>query len=98
MVAPALARHCPGWEIQFLPRDVASRRGENLMRRASPAVARSAASSPARATFAVFRVLEGAELPGLDWTVPVFLFTLLIAVGEDDNILVTRIDEARSRA
>src|SRR5205814_904137 len=34
----------------------------------------------------------------LDWTVPLFLFTVLIAVGEDYNIfLVTRIDEEEAR-
>src|SRR5262249_13356612 len=50
------------------------------------------------ATFAVFRLLEGQGFPGLDWTVPIFLFTLLIAVGEDYNIiLVTRIDEEQEQ-
>jgi putative drug exporter of the RND superfamily len=49
-------------------------------------------------TFAVFRFLAGGEFPGLDWTVPIFLFTLLIAVGEDYNIiLVTRVDEEHDR-
>ncbi|HEY2154729.1 MAG TPA: MMPL family transporter, partial [Isosphaeraceae bacterium] len=49
-------------------------------------------------TFAVFRLRDGPDFPGLDWTVPIFLFTLLIAVGEDYNIiLVTRVDEEQDR-
>jgi RND superfamily putative drug exporter len=49
-------------------------------------------------TFVVFRLLSGADFPGLDWTVPIFLFTLLIAVGEDYNIiLVARTDEEQDR-
>lgn len=47
-------------------------------------------------TFAVFIHLLPTEggFPGLFWTVPVFLFTLLVAVGEDYNIfLVDRVRE-----
>lgn len=46
------------------------------------------------ATYLVFEWWQGARFAGLDWTVPIFVFTVLIAVGEDYNIfLVTRIDE-----
>src|SRR5262249_22189904 len=45
-------------------------------------------------TFLVFQALDPAGFPGLDWTVPLFLFTVLIAIGEDYNILlVTRVHE-----
>jgi len=46
------------------------------------------------ATYLVFAWWQGDRFAGLDWTVPIFLFTVLIAVGEDYNIfLVTRVDE-----
>jgi RND superfamily putative drug exporter len=47
-------------------------------------------------TFALFWMLDPAGFTGIDWKVAIFLFTILIAVGEDYNIfLMTRIDEER---
>ncbi|WP_339907752.1 MMPL family transporter [Symmachiella dynata] len=50
-------------------------------------------------TYVLFWFLESTgEFAGLDWKVPIFLFTFLIAVGEDYNIyLMTRIDEEQQR-
>ncbi|MFN0052981.1 MAG: MMPL family transporter [Planctomycetales bacterium] len=45
-------------------------------------------------TFVLFRALNPADFAGLDWKVPMFLFTILMAIGEDYNIfLMTRIEE-----
>jgi RND superfamily putative drug exporter len=45
-------------------------------------------------TYLVFWHSNPDEFIGLDWKVPVFLFTILVAVGEDYNIfLLTRIRE-----
>jgi len=49
-------------------------------------------------TYVVFRMLGGSDFPGLYWTVPTFLFTVLVAVGADYNIfLVSRIEEEREQ-
>jgi RND superfamily putative drug exporter len=48
------------------------------------------------ATYLVFRWWEGDGFEGLDWKVPLFLFTILVAVGEDYNIfLLSRVEEER---
>lgn len=49
-------------------------------------------------TFLVFWAMDPTGFAGLDWKVPLFLFTILIAVGEDYNIfLMSRIEEEQQR-
>ena len=50
------------------------------------------------ATYSFYWAISTGEFAGLDWKVPMFLFTILIAVGEDYNIfLMTRIEEEQEK-
>ncbi len=49
-------------------------------------------------TLLVFWALDPAGFPGLDWKLPMLLFTILVAVGEDYNIfLMSRVAEEQTR-
>lgn len=50
------------------------------------------------AAFILFRFTTGPDFVGLDWKVPVFLFTLLLALGEDYNVLfMSRVTEEQPK-
>jgi RND superfamily putative drug exporter len=49
-------------------------------------------------THAVFWFRDPEHYTGVDWKAPIFVFTILVAMGEDYNVmLMTRIDEEQAR-